>query len=295
MANATVEPRPFLRWAGGKTYLLPEIKKRIPATWNPETDLYIEPFVGAGALFWELAPKRAWLNDLNRALITTWAEFAWPPRRPLLAARLRSEAERYRRDPEAVYYQNRQRFNEAGPDEELAELAALFIFLNKTCFNGLWRVNKRGHFNVPWNKNPNAAVYDPANLAACRMRLRSARITLTACDFDQMDLQNVLYPERTISKGALIYCDPPYTPVSKTANFTAYTADGFTYADQLRLLGYAVKLKAEGAHVILSQAADESLINQYRRCGFTCDLVQVPRRVNSKGAGRGCVGEYIIF
>lgn len=288
-----VAARPFIKWAGGKTYLLPEIKKRIPSTWNPENDLYVEPFLGAGALFWELAPKRAWLNDLNAALMTTWAELTWPrllPRGTIeLDHTLQSLARKYAAAPEETYYDFRRLFNEQYPDALLSTTtAALFIFFNKTCFNGLWRVNRQGHFNVPWGKNPNATIYDPVNLAVCQACLKATTLTLTARDFGDLEWGRAV-------KGALIYCDPPYVPVSKTANFTSYTQAGFTMVEQRRLADWAKRQRENGAYVIVSNSTDSEIVDYYRDLGFTCDLVQVPRRVNSKGAGRGNVGEYIIY
>ena len=164
--------------------------------------------------------------------------------------------------------------------------AADFIFLNKAGFNGLYRVNKAGQFNVSWGKKPKVTICDTENLRLCSAALRDA-------DLRSADFATALDAE--CMAGVLVYCDPPYVPVSKTANFTTYTAAGFTYTDQIRLLACAVEWKRAGAHVILSQAADESLIEQYRRCGFKCDQVQARRAVNSKGTGRGCVPEYIIW
>lgn len=279
MENATLAARPFIRWAGGKTYLLPEIKKRIPSAWNPETDLYVEPFLGAGALFWGLNSRRAYLNDYNAELITTYCQVR--SNYIELEAMLCDCEVEYATAPELYYYQMRAL---KPARDQPALTAARFIFLNKTCFNGLYRVNRGGEFNVPWNGKARVSLFDPATLKECCSRLQTA--TLTVADFANMSFD---------PKGALIYCDPPYIPISKTSNFTSYTADGFTYYDQLRLAVWAADMRDAGAHIALSQAAYEPLIDQYRHLGFTCDLVQVPRRVNSQGTGRGLVGEYLIY
>lgn len=275
---------PFLRWAGGKTYLLPEIKKRIPSTWNAETDLYVEPFLGAGALFWELAPKHAILNDSNSELIDTWFALRFHVEHVIdLLACYETE---YRKDPETFYYQMRTAWFDNLYCGDVTYIAAGFIFLNRACFNGLYRVNKQGGFNVPWGREPRATICNADLLRACAVRLQGIGLSSGCFGLIGFDRD---------PRGVLVYCDPPYVPISKTANFTSYTKDGFSYADQLRLATKAAEWRDRGAHVILSQAAYEPLIDQYRHLGFTCDLVQVPRRVNSKGTGRGLVGEYLIY
>ena len=281
----TIKARPFLKWVGGKTQLLPELIKRIPKTWNRETDLYFEPFVGAGALFWELQPKCAYLSDANAELFNTWLAFEKCYVEDFFE-HLRELASHYIVKPEEMYYAIRNLTYAECLEACLQCSASRTVFLNKAGFNGLYRVNKAGKFNVPWGQNPNATIFDEENLTACRDAIHACDLTLERCDFESAP-----HP----APGSLWYADPPYMPISKTSNFTAYTSGGFTYVDQLRLVIYAAKLKAEGVHVLLSQAAEEGLIDQYRRCGFTCDLVQARRSVNSVGTGRGKVGEYIIY
>jgi DNA adenine methylase len=279
----TPKPRPFLKWAGGKTQLLPELLKRIPKTWNRETDFYVEPFVGAGALFWELQPAHAILNDANEELYIAWLalEACYIKEFFTVLGALRGY---YAARPEETYYE--WRALKVKPDY-IGMRAARTVFLNKAGFNGLYRVNADGGFNVPWGRNPKANIFDEENLAACAEFLRGADLVFHRGDF--ADALPAAPPP-----GTLVYCDPPYVPVSKTSNFTTYTAGGFPYVDQLRLVQYAVWLRDCGCHVMLSQAADEILIDQYRRCGFKCDLVSARRNVNSKAGKRGPVGEYII-
>jgi DNA adenine methylase len=278
-----MKARPFVKWVGGKTQLLPELLKRIPKTWNRETDLYCEPFVGGGALFWELRPKRAILNDANEELFITWLAFNSCYIEDLFQ-QLGVLAYNYRvGDPEEVFQQVRGCIPHPS---EIGARAARTIFLNKTCFNGLYRVNRAGQFNAPWGHNPKATVFDEENLNACRDVLTQTDLNLLRGDFDEVG---------NPPAGTLWYADPPYAAVSKTSNFTSYTVDGFTYSDQLRLVVTATRLRAQGVHVLLSQAADENLVDQYRRCGFQCDLVQARRAVNSVGSKRGKIGEYIIY
>lgn len=280
---AIEQARPFLKWAGGKSALAPQIIERIPTIWDRKTDLYVEPFVGAGAVFFALQPKRALLNDANVDLMNAWGAVQYLP--DGLTDALERRCVDYRENPEQIYYAIRS--GSYGASTALGE-AANFIFLNKTCFNGLYRVNANGDFNVPWGKNPNVNFPTLEHLQCCSAVLQGAQ--LLAEDFAAPAFLNAFDP-----KGALIYCDPPYVPVSKTANFTSYTADGFPYVAQLHLVVQAAYWRGCGAHVILSQAAEESLIEQYRRVGFRADLVRVNRSINSKGDKRAPVGEYIIY
>jgi DNA adenine methylase len=281
----TTAPKPFVKFVGGKTQLVPQLLERFPLDWNAEMDLYIEPFVGGGALFFALQPKNAILNDVNADLMNVYANVRDDVE--ALSTELQEYEAKHRQRGEAFYYFMRDSYNARSPS---IGWAATFIFLNKTCFNGLYRVNKAGQFNVPWGKNPKATICDAENLRLCSAALHDTLL------LSEDALQFAWNEDRfgTMWRNPVIYCDPPFTPVSKTSNFTRYTPGGFTYADQIRLLARAVEWRHQGAHVILSQAADEVLIEQYRRCGFTCDRVQARRAINSKGSRRGPVGEYII-
>lgn len=275
-------PRPFLKWAGGKTQLLPELLVRIPRSWDRERDAYYEPFMGGAALFWALLPRRAHLGDACDELVGTYAAVRdhWSD----MVRDCLVEIEReYRVDPEATYYRVRERDVSPAPGWR----AARAIFLNKAGFNGLYRVNKAGKFNVPWGKNPRASIVDEANLDACSKILRGEDVVLSSADFEVV--------AGGAPAGSLAYFDPPYFPSSRTSNFTSYTVDGFCYHDHLRLLLLASSLRDRGVHVLVTEAADEKLIDQYRRCGFQCDLVRARRSVSSRGDGRGAVGEYVVY
>jgi DNA adenine methylase len=275
--------KPFLKWVGGKTQLLPELRARIPPRWNPETDLYVEPFLGGGALFFDLEPKQSILADINTSLIVTYLAIC--RRLPEVWMELVEWRDRYRRSPQETYFEARQAYN-AEEEKRGIRLAALFLFLNKACFNGLYRVNRKGEFNVPWCKNPDVGFQTFDHLAMCSAALKGSK--LLTSDFDKLLVDTDLH-------GVLIYCDPPYAPVSKTSNFTGYASGGFGSYDQDRLIVTASMWRDAGAHVILSQAADGGLIDKYRQCGFTCDRVQARRAVNSKGSKRGPVDECIIY
>jgi len=292
VSAAQVNPRPPLKWLGGKSQLIPELLKRIPKTWNRETDAYFEPFLGAGALFWELQPKIAVLNDANEELVNVWRMLRESSSEVI--DELRAMAEGYARDPEMAYATLRN-LRIPGVEQPNIWRAARMIALNKTCFNGLYRVNAGGGFNVPWGQNPKAHILDEENLVACAQVLQIDTRQIYAEDFEEHFCDAPAKYGDDGLRGALVYFDSPYALVSKTSNFTAYTAGGFSYFDQCRLVVLAVRLQGLGCHVMLSQAADEILIDQYRRCGFKCDKVSARRNVNSKGGKRGPVGEYIIY
>jgi DNA adenine methylase len=280
VADAGPRPRGFVKWAGSKRQLLPELVRRIPRAWRADHDQYYEPFVGAGALYWELAPRRAHLGDLNPDLVTCWTTVRDDSAE--LIALLGKIQEAYRKDPEGVFLQYRS----LSPHLlSPVERASRFIFLNKTCFNGLYRVNSKGVFNVPWGKNPRATICDADNLEACARRLQDSATSITLGDFSLM---------RGVPRGSLVYLDPPFSPITKTSNFTSFTAEKFCRADQERLVDYAVELAQLGAHVIASQSCDEEVVDLYRSKGFRCDLVPAVRAICCRGYGRGTVGEYII-
>jgi DNA adenine methylase len=282
MANIESSVKPFLKWAGGKAKLVSQIRAHFPPTWNPETDPYIEPFLGGGAMFFALQPKNAILNDANERLMQTYAAIRDNVESVISDLRMRETA--HKTQGEAFYYAVRARFGEQKFSE--VEIAADFIFLNKAGFSGIYRVNASGGFNVPWGKRPDVSLCDPENLRLCSAALQSP-VSLTCNDFWEFGGASM--------EGAVVYCDPPYVPRSKTSAFTSYTPGGFTYADQIRLLAKAVDWRRQGAHVILSQAADPMLIEQYRLCGFSIEVIQARRNINSKGDSRGPIDECIIY
>jgi DNA adenine methylase len=260
---------PFLKWAGGKASLLPELLKHVPARLRS----YHEPFVGGGALFFAIAPPRAVLSDLNGELIHCWQQVRDDALGVLDAL------------SEHVY--QREHFEQVRASEPsclpAAGRAARFIYLNKTCFNGLWRVNRAGRFNVPFGRYHNPSFHHPALL------LRASR-ALRGIDLLHAPFETAL---RRTSPGDFVYLDPPYDPVSETASFTSYTRDAFRWEDQERLAAACAALDARGVRFLLSNSATPRVRRLYR--AFEKRLVRAPRHISCKGGGRGRVDELLVF
>lgn len=272
--------RPFVKWVGGKRQLLPELRKRVPGTWDPDRDAYAEPFVGSGALYFELRPKRARLSDLSLELVTCWRTVRNDV--ASLIRQLKSLERRYRLDPQSTYYEVR---GWSPKDLDAATMSARFILLNKAGFNGLYRVNKSGMFNSPWGKNPSVTICDDENLHRCSDLMHSGDVMIGHGDFAT---------DRNFHPGTLLYLDPPYAPRSKTANFRGFNPVQFSAADHVRLAEYAREMSDIGCHVLVSQSDDEEVAQLYRDRGFTVERVDAVRKVNSCGYARGRVGELII-
>lgn len=262
---------PFLKWAGSKRQLVPELLKRIPAKYGT----YFEPFLGGGSMFFALQPTRAVLSDLNGRLIRTYCGVRDHVENVIGILRGYS-----RQHSEEFYYDMRSR----AVDHYAAGLAPWFIYLNKSGFNGLYRVNKTGRFNVPWGKHDKYAP-DEDNLRACADALKNAVLARSV-------FESVAAAHGGARAGDLVYMDPPYVPVSSTANFTSYTKDGFGPEDQKRVARVARELKDRGVHVIASNAGTDEVRELYR--GFKIEEVGARRNINSKGDRRGPVKEFII-
>jgi DNA adenine methylase len=260
---------PFLKWAGGKASLLPELMKHIPG----RVRRYHEPFVGGGAMFFAVAPRRAVLSDANGELIHCWRQVRDDVHAVLDAL------------SEHVY--DRARFEAVRALDPVrlpaAERAARFIYLNKTCFNGLWRVNRAGRFNVPFGRYKNPTFHDPGLLLRASRALRDVQIHRAPFE---IALQRA-------APGDFVYLDPPYDPVSQTASFTSYTRDAFTWADQERLAAECASLDRRGVRFLLSNSATPRIRALYR--AFEQRLVRAPRHISCKGGGRGHVDELLVF
>lgn len=267
-----VPARPFLKWAGGKRQLLGPLTERLPADWQR----YHEPFIGGGALFFALRPEVAFLGDANLRLIQTYRGVR--SQVDDVIEHLRRYQEQHCRE---FFEQMRQTEIEGAPDEEVA---AWLIYLNRTAFNGLYRVNSRGQFNVPFGRYANPTICDEVTLRACSAQLQHAEL---ACE----DFAGVL--DRA-QPGDLVYFDPPYAPLSATANFTGYTRDGFGLDDQTRLRDVARTLKEKGVRVLISNSSANEIRRLYRD-GFQIDEVPATRKINSRASGRGAVPELIIW
>lgn len=270
MITTTVSPRmkPFLKWAGGKTQLLPELLRRVPG----EFSRYIEPFVGGGALFFALGHRDAVLCDANPELINCYevVRDSVDDLMSLLTDHVN----------EADYFYQLRASNL--DDMSAIERASRFIFLNRTCFNGLYRVNARGQFNTPFGRYTNPRICDETALRSASEALVDARLVLG--DY------RVALAEATV--GDFVYLDPPYVPVSKHADFKRYTKDQFREADQLELAVEFRRLADLGCHVMLSNSWHPLVEELY--AGYTIDIVEARRLVNCDASKRGPVQEAIV-
>lgn len=270
--STKIECRPFLKWAGGKTQLLAQLLKRTPTSYNR----YVEPFLGGGALYFAIQPKIAYLADFNPELVNCFEVVRGN------LAELKEELKKYRYDKE-MFYEVRELDRKAdyGSTSSVAR-AARFIYLNKTCFNGLYRVNSKGHFNVPFGAYKDPTILDAPNLTACSNALQSA-ILKTGSFEDIVDIAE---------KDDFVYFDPPYAPVSETADFTHYVKGGFDEASQELLLLTCLKLHQKGVKWMLSNSNTNIIQELYR--GFKVETVEAGRAINSKADKRGPILELII-
>jgi DNA adenine methylase len=288
---------PVVKWAGGKTKLLPELMKRMPKRYGS----YYEPFCGGAALFFAARPpNRAILNDTNVDLMNVYRVLQFGDQADAvgrLVKALAAHARQHGRSGEAYFYKIRDRWNRSRPSlAQVAETgfgrvpiadvtrAAMFIYLNRTCFNGLWRVNRAGEYNVSFGDYANPRILDEDGL-------RAAGQALGRVDLRTLDYAAAVSDARG---GDFVYFDPPYDPVTETANFTGYAAGGFDRGEQERLAELAYQLSSRGVSVMLSNSDTKFIRKIYRGHGFTISRVMCPRRINSNAEKRGDVAELII-
>jgi len=269
-----MKAEPLLKWAGGKRQLLPRLMEHVPERFYA----YHEPFVGGGALFfhlWSLGRiRKAHLSDANARLIRTYRGIQRDVEWVVRALR------QYAKQHSLEFYRNMRKLNDAGfPD---GAVAAWFIYLNRTCYNGLYRVNRANGFNVPMGDYKKPRICDPEGLQACSAALQTA--DLWERGFERS--------AEAVAPGDIWYADPPYVPVSATANFTSYTVDGFDDAAQVRLRDVAAELRKRGVHVILSNSSAPRVRELY--AGWTLHEVDAKRNINCKADDRGAVKELII-
>ncbi len=261
--------KPFIKWVGGKRQLLPELRKRLPASFGT----YHEPFVGGGALFFDLAPSSAVLTDSNERLVRTYQAIRDDVERVIEV--LRS----YPHDRDFFEQLRAQRID----DCDSVLVAAWFVYLNKHTFNGLYRVNRNNQFNAPFGVQRAPIECDADNLRACSVALQGVEIR-------HEHFATVLSRAKT---NDLVYFDPPYVPLSASSNFTAYTSEGFDLSEQVKLRDVARELKRRGVHVLLSNSS-APLVETLYGDGFECSRVDTSRAINSDGAKRGKVAELLI-
>jgi DNA adenine methylase len=271
--------RPYLKWAGGKRQLLPEIKKRLPA--DIGSRLYYEPFAGAGAVFFDLLPEKAVINDLNTQLIITYRAI-----KNDIDDLIRLLKEYQRKNSKDFYYEKRNLDRDGASFAGLGETekAARFIFLNKTCYNGLYRVNSRGFFNVPYGSYKNPSICDEPLLRQISLYLNANDISITNDDFENA--------VSSADSGSFVYFDPPYHSPHKTG-FTGYQADGFGEHEQERLGNVFHAMTNRKVKCLLSNSDTEFIRRLYK--DYEIIPVQAKRAINSDSSGRGFAGEVLVM
>ena len=260
---------PVLKWAGGKTQLLEPILRRIPEGFHR----YYEPFLGGAAVLLGLAPQEALVNDVNEQLVNLYTQIKND------VDHIIENLNKLDAVPcnQELYYAVRDRYNAKIAERELdAECAALMIWINKRCFNGLYRVNRKGLFNVPYNNRTGGKSIDEGNLRAVSAYLQTAHVTITCQDFESAC--------REVSPGDFVYFDSPYVPESETASFTDYTTGGFSLSDHERLACLFRRLDGIGAKVMLSNN-DVPLVRALYE-GFHMESLDVKRMINSDAGKR---------
>lgn len=274
------EAQPFLKWVGGKAQLLAQFDEFFP------TDItrYFEPFIGGGAVFFHLKHRfprmRAFLRDINPELINTYRAVRDCPRE--LMQQLDAHAAEFKAKGDAYFYFVRGQHYLTGDDKKIVERAARMIFLNKTCFNGLWRVNASGKFNVPVGSNKNPNLYNEENILAGSRALEGV-------DLAVQDFRKTLNQTRL---GDFAYVDPPYYPVSATASFTSYAKEDFGEGEQHELHAVFAEAARRGAHLMLSNSDTPFIRKRYR--DFQIHTVQARRAINCDGSKRGQVNEVVV-
>lgn len=286
--------KPFVKWAGGKSQLLEEIRRHYPSG----IDRYCEPFVGGGAVLFDVLQKfhlkEVLINDINGELINTY--FQIKNNCESLIQQLSVLQERYGNssleENKLLFYEKRKRYNEikvSGNELESLEKAALFIFLNKTCFNGLYRVNAKGLFNVPFNSARNPLICDRENLLSCSQVLQN--VEMTVGDYSRCG--------DFINGRTFVYIDPPYRPLSQTAAFTSYSENGFSDKEQIELVHFVERIARKGAMFVASNSdpknsnAEDDFFDELYK-DFDIKRVSAVRAINSKGDRRGKMSELLI-
>jgi DNA adenine methylase len=298
MVNSTRKDcaKPFIKWAGGKSQVLSEIRAKYPPELGKKIKKYVEPFVGGGAILFDIlndySLDEIYISDINRELIYTYVTLRDNPF-DLVEILQKIEAEYLAANEKTrknIFYNNREKFNILKlEDGTSVELAALFVFLNRTCFNGLYRVNSSGGYNVPQGRYRNPCICDEQNLKKVSSKLQG--VTMVHGDYR--------LAENFIDEKTFAYFDPPYRPLSTTANFTSYTQDGFDDNAQAELASFIDKMTERGAYVLASNsdpkntdANDNFFDNLYANHNIL--RIEASRAINSAGSCRGRIRELLI-
>ena len=269
--------KPFVKWAGGKRQIMQEIKKYLPDKYN----IYYEPFVGGGAVFFELAPKKAVLNDYNRELMNVFECIKDEVKFEKMCSELNHHEANH---SEKYYYELRDKDRDKTKFNKMADYkrAARTIYLNKACFNGLYRVNAKNEFNVPFGKKNKVNTYGGQNLGIVHCILNFNDIKLLSCDFEEA--------VKSAKKGDFIYFVPPYD--SDTSTFNSYTEDGFGKEEQKRLAKLFKKLDEKGCYLMLSNHNTKLVNELYGK--FNIHVITAKRNISANGKKRGKIEEVII-
>jgi DNA adenine methylase len=259
----------------GKRQLLPVIRQYVPKKFN----IYYEPFLGAGAVLFDIQPSRAIVNDANRELINCYQVIKDSPEA------LIADLKKHENNKDYFYALRDLDRNPEYRDLSPVIRASRIIYLNKTCFNGLFRVNSEGQFNVPFGHYAQPRIVDETVLMAVHTYLQAGKITLGNTDFE--------LATETAKKGDFIYFDPPYDPLSETSSFTGYNLNGFGKADQVRLKETFERLSQKGCKVLLSNSATDFICDLYR--DFKIIRVPANRSINSIASGRGKIDEVLVM
>lgn len=272
-----IKPKPFVKWAGGKRQIIHELKKYVP----DEFDTYYEPFIGGGALLFELMPKKAVINDQNEELMNVYKVLCDDEKYTKMCRLLNSYE---KRNDEEFYYEIRDKDRSQKTMNKMSDYtkAARTVYLNKACFNGLYRVNSKNEFNVPYNKKSHINTYDASNLLTVNMYLTMNDITILCTDFEEA--------VSTCKEGDFVYFDPPYDTVNNS--FTTYTKEGFGKEEQIRLSEVFKKLDQKGVKVMLSNHNTDFIRELYKE--YSIHEIEAKRNINSNGSKRGKVTEVII-
>lgn len=274
MSNSNIAP--FVKWAGGKRQLLSQIKERMPEKYNN----YFEPFVGGGAVTFELLPENALINDINKALINAYKQICDEP--DMFLKDVNKLDEEMWEDGKKYYYSLREHYNDKLMKSEYdVELAALFVFINKHCFNGLYRVNGKGLFNVPYNNSRRVSV-DEDSIIEISKYLK--KITIIDGDFEEAC--------KGAKKGDFVFIYSPYAPLNPTS-FESYTKEGFDIESHKRLARLYDELTARGCYCMLTNHNTELINNLYGNKDYKIDIVSVKRMINSDASNR--VGQEVMI
>lgn len=275
--NSMIKGKPFVKWAGGKRQIIDKLKKYVPEEFNT----YYEPFIGGGALLFELSPKRAVINDSNEELMNVYRCLCDEDKFKKMCNVLNGYEKEH---SEEFYYVIRNKDRNKSSYNRLSDYtrAARTIYLNKACFNGLYRVNRKNEFNVPFGKKTKVNTYEGGNLITVSNYLTMNDVTILSVDFEEA--------LKGASKGDFVYFDPPYD--SDNGTFTSYTEDGFGKEEQKRLAKVFKELDERGVYVMLSNH-NTSLVNDLYK-DFNIHVIDAKRNINSNGKKRGKVKEVII-